>query len=128
MLKPSKTTLVYLALIGVGIGIGYVGPRVPGWLKPAYTSGNFSSYYPDAQTRVILYSTSWCGYCTRTRAYMKARGQPFVEMDIEKSQQARQQHRELGGGGVPVVLIGGRLIRGYVPRSFDAALAAIDKK
>ncbi|WP_377702585.1 glutaredoxin family protein [Pseudoduganella sp. UC29_71] len=125
MKRIFGSTFLYAAIIISGIGIGYALPRIPGWLKPGHVAGNYSAYYPDEKTRVILYSTSWCGYCAKTRAYLAAHNIRYDERDIEKSPAAARQFAELGGGGVPVVLIGGRKIRGHVPAEFDAALKQV---
>lgn len=62
---------------------------------------------------VRLYSTHWCGYCEKTRVLFRQLGVPYTEHDIERSAAARAEHQALGGGGVPVVTIGDRVIRGY---------------
>jgi glutaredoxin len=71
---------------------------------------------------VVLYATSWCGYCERTRKFLRAREVPFVEHDIERSETARQAYEALGGQGVPLLLIRGKVVRGYSPDAFLAAL------
>src|SRR5512137_448090 len=32
---------------------------------------------------VILYTTSWCPYCSKARDYLRSRGIDFIEYDIE---------------------------------------------
>lgn len=46
-------------------------------------------------------------------------------MDIEKSPVAKQQYEQLGGGSIPKVLIGDRMIVGFIPSAFDAALEKV---
>jgi glutaredoxin len=125
MKRIFRSTLFYAAIIISGAGIGYALPRIPGWLKPGHVAGNYGAYYPDQKTRVVLYSTSWCGYCAKTRAYFADNNIRYDEQDIEKSPAAARQFAELGGGGVPMVLIGDRKIRGYTPAEFDAALKKV---
>lgn len=67
------------------------------------------------EEKVILYATEWCGYCKKTRELMGKHDIPFYEYDIEKSVEGRQQFDELGGKGVPVLLIDGQVIKGYKP-------------
>lgn len=112
----------YLLILAAGLGIGYAVPRVTTWLTPAYETGNYRAYFPNEQTKVVMYGTSWCGYCAKTRAYLAERKIPFVELDIEKNTLAAKQHLELGGGGVPKILIGDRKIQGFMPEVIDAAL------
>jgi glutaredoxin len=65
------------------------------------------------QPEVILYATSWCGYCKQTRAFLDEQNISYTEYDIETSDEGRKQHAALGGGGVPVLQIGESVIHGY---------------
>lgn len=65
--------------------------------------------------KAILYATDWCGYCKKTRALLKEKNIEYVEYDIEKSEEGAEQHKRLGGRGVPVLLINGEVIHGYNP-------------
>lgn len=79
-------------------------------------------YDPEVSGEVTLYSTAWCGYCTRTRDYLRRNDVPFTEHDIEKSDEAMQQIMQLQAFGVPVVIVGDTVIRGYRPRALARAL------
>ncbi len=65
--------------------------------------------------KAVLYATDWCGYCKKTRALLEENNIEYVEFNIEKSAEAAEQHKRLGGRGVPVLLINGEVIRGYNP-------------
>ena len=80
--------------------------------------------YDVASGEVTLYSTAWCGYCTRTRRYLTRNAIPFQELDIEKSEQARRAFDALGGRGVPVVTVGSRVLHGYDPIALRRTLEA----
>ena len=67
----------------------------------------------DHDGRVILYATSWCGYCAKARELLKANNIDYYEYDIEKSEDGNRQYKALGGRGVPVLLIKGQVIKGY---------------
>ncbi|HMN45399.1 MAG TPA: glutaredoxin family protein [Povalibacter sp.] len=71
---------------------------------------------------VILYATSWCGYCRKTRELFDEQGVAYVEYDIEKSDEGRARYDELGGNGVPVIDVRGTIIHGY---DEDGILAAL---
>ena len=122
MQKKIKTIAMYGLILAAGLGSGYGLSLLPGLFKPTYTEGNYAAYFPNAQAKVVLYGTDWCGYCAKTRAYFKENKIEFVDLDIEKSPAAKKAHAELGGGGVPVVLIGNRKITGYDTGAFQAAL------
>ncbi len=76
------------------------------------------------QPRVVMYSTSWCPYCEKARAMFRARGIEYTEFDIEQSTQARAAHRELGGRGVPLILVGFEALRGFNEQRVLAAIEA----
>jgi len=65
--------------------------------------------------QVILYATSWCAYCKKTRKLLEENYIPYYEYNIETSQEGRKQYDKLGGRGVPVLLIGGVVVNGYRP-------------
>jgi glutaredoxin len=84
------------------------------YVKPAWLNG---APPPDAdrygQPEVVLYATSWCGYCKAAREFFAANGIEYTELDIERSSAAQQGHRELGGGGVPLIVVGDTVIHGF---------------
>jgi len=121
-----KRVSVYALILGVGLAVGHLIPRLPMLLKPSYQLGDFADHLPDPHTRVVVYGTANCSFCRSTRAYLMKRGIKFADLDVEISAAAAASHAQLGGGGVPVVVIGRRLIRGYQPEAFDAALANIE--
>jgi len=72
---------------------------------------------------VVLYATSWCGYCAQARAYFAKKGVPYIEHDVEKSAAANAEFKRLGGRGVPLIVHGANVMRGFREQSFDALLA-----
>ena len=68
---------------------------------------------PREQPKVILYATQWCGYCAAAREFFAANGVRYDERDIEQSSAYADEHRRLGGNGVPLILIGEDRIDGY---------------
>lgn len=78
--------------------------------------------------RVIIYGASWCGPCHQAAAYLKQRGVPFVEHDIEKdSSAAREMQGKLAkagvrGGSIPVLDVRGHILVGFDARAVDQAL------
>jgi glutaredoxin len=65
------------------------------------------------QPDVLLYATEWCGYCAATRSFFAAQGIRYTELDIEKSSVGRDGYRQLGGRGVPLIVIGEDVVHGY---------------
>lgn len=74
--------------------------------------------------QVILYSTSWCPYCTKAANHLRKRGVAFVTKDVGKSRDNLKEMLSKSGGarGVPVVDVYGKVIRGYSPQAMDQAL------
>lgn len=65
--------------------------------------------------KVILYATDWCGYCEQTRSLLRENNIDYFEYNIEKSVEGNQQHKRLGGKGIPVLYTNGDVVKGYNP-------------
>jgi len=80
---------------------------------------NYFNPPPDYATahegKVVLYATSWCGYCTKARKLFKENDIEYFEYDVEKSDEGREQFKRLGGKGVPLILIDGEVLKGFDP-------------
>ncbi len=72
---------------------------------------------------VTMYSTSWCGYCSKARRWFRDRGWPFTEKNIEQDQAAAAEYRQVAGrgGGVPVIVVNGQVLRGFDPQQLEQA-------
>jgi glutaredoxin len=66
-----------------------------------------------AQPQVVMYATSWCPYCAKTRAFFKHHAIEYTEYDIERDPEANARYRRLGGDGVPLILVGEVTVRGF---------------
>ena len=69
---------------------------------------------------VTMLSTTWCGYCKKARIYFRSKGIAFTDIDVEKSDDGRRRYEELGGSGVPIILVGSKLMQGFSEEAFDA--------
>jgi glutaredoxin len=76
---------------------------------------------PRAHT-VTMYSASWCVHCKRARNYFNTNGIRFNEVDVEATEATRQEFADLGGGGVPLILVGDRGMRGFDEHNIRALL------
>lgn len=78
---------------------------------------------PDySSDQVVLYATAWCGYCKKARELLAENNVPYYEYDIEKSKEGKEQHRKLGGKGIPLLVINGDVIKGYNPNKIMQSL------
>lgn len=71
---------------------------------------------------VVMYTTSWCGYCAKARELLNSQRVPFVELDIERSAEANAEMKSLGGHGVPVIVVKGEVIKGFDQRRLQALI------
>ncbi len=86
---------------------------------------------PKAGDEIILYSTSWCGVCKQAARWLRNKGLPFVEKDIEKERGAREEmvQKATAAGvpksrlnGVPIIYVNGKVLTGFDPRAIENLL------
>jgi glutaredoxin-like YruB-family protein len=68
---------------------------------------------------IEMYATEWCGYCAAAENYMKSKNYSYVKYDIEKDSAAKQRHKDLGGRGVPLIIIGPNKMSGFSPKTLE---------
>ena len=74
----------------------------------------------NADGKVVLYRTAWCGYCKKAAAYMRQKSIPFLERDIEANAVYKAEYAKLGGNGsVPFIVFGQKTIYGFSESTFD---------
>ena len=77
-------------------------------------------------SEVVVYGTTWCGYCKQAQQYLRSKNIPFRYRDIEKDPGAREelaikaQRQGVKPTGVPVVDVKGKLLLGWNPQRFNA--------
>lgn len=82
----------------------------------ARTASLPASRRPVASAGVVVYTTSWCGWCRKTLAWLDERGVDYENRDIERSDSWRDELVEKTGSvSIPVVEIDGQIVRGYDP-------------
>lgn len=70
--------------------------------------------------RITMYSTDWCPHCKNARSYFNSKGIRFTEYNVETSETGRKEYEALGGGGVPVIVVGSKVMRGFSRESFES--------
>jgi len=85
----------------------------------SYESVSYVSTKVDIGKKVVMYSTSWCGYCKKARKYFNRKKIPYTEYDIEKNARAKSQYKKLGAKGVPVILVGKKRMNGFSEAGFE---------
>ncbi|KPJ94953.1 MAG: hypothetical protein AMJ53_04020 [Gammaproteobacteria bacterium SG8_11] len=69
--------------------------------------------------KIVMYSTSWCGYCRKARNYFKANKIAFEEYDVETTDRGKRDYQNLGTGGVPIILMGNKRMNGFSVSKFE---------
>jgi glutaredoxin len=73
---------------------------------------------------VVVYTTTWCGWCRKTLAFLDERGVRYVNKDIEANDWHREELIEkTGRTSIPVVEIDGEIIRGFNAARMEQLLA-----
>lgn len=63
---------------------------------------------------VTIYTTTSCGYCKATKAFLHKHTVPFTEIDVGADREKAREMIEVSGQmGVPVVIIGEQIVIGY---------------
>ena len=72
----------------------------------------------DSRCDIVMFSTTSCPYCAKTRALFNSLNVEWCEKDINKSASDAAIFSKIGGRGVPVTVIGDTTIHGYNPDAF----------
>jgi glutaredoxin 3 len=66
-------------------------------------------------TRIILYTTPYCGYCRAAKHLLTKKGVTFTEIDVSEDRGLRQEmiDRAFGRRTVPQIFIDGTHVGGY---------------
>jgi glutaredoxin 3 len=73
--------------------------------------------------KVEMYTTMWCGYCSRARGLLQRKGVDFQDIDVEADGAKRDEMMQRAGGrtSVPQIFIDGVHVGG------SDELAALDR-
>ena len=64
--------------------------------------------------QVVIYTTSYCPYCTGAKALLRSKNVSFEEIDVARDEKLREEMERLSGGyTVPQIFIDGKPIGGY---------------
>lgn len=92
---------------------------------PAFAAGDaMANEVRKPAVEIVMYSTRTCGYCAQARAWFSEHDLKWDERDIEASAQSRDEWRNYGGVGTPLILINGKPFNGFVPARLEQELAS----
>ena len=87
-----------------------------------------TSKHAASASVVIIYGAEWCSACHEAARYLRSKGIPYVEKDVEKDPDAaREMQQKLAKnrqreGSIPVIDVRGKVMVGFNPAEIDAAL------
>ncbi|HEY3897762.1 MAG TPA: glutaredoxin family protein [Chthoniobacter sp.] len=76
----------------------------------------------SAVPKVVMYTTSHCPACQAAKQYLAQKGVSYQEIDVETSREGAKAFQQLGGHGVPLILVGNKRLEGFSRQTLDAAL------
>lgn len=111
--------------------LGKVGPRSPAPIgsgepqapPPPKTAA------PASGLVVIIYGAEWCKPCHQAADYLRSKGIPVIQKDVDESREAAAEMQEKlakagrRGGSIPVIDVRGQILVGYSRSELDRAIA-----
>jgi glutaredoxin 3 len=80
-------------------------------------------------TKIKVYSTSTCPYCTLAKDFLRKKGVEFDDINVGLDRAAAAEMiKKTGHMGVPQIEINGKMIVGFDKTAIEKELAAIQKK
>lgn len=82
----------------------------------------------DLGVDAIVYGADWCKPCHLAEDYLKKKGARVVKKDIEEDPAAATEMRQklkgagLGGSSIPILDVGGTILKGFSEGAIDSAL------
>jgi glutaredoxin len=103
--------------------VGFVELDSPPPLSPADSQRTRGAHHAAApKARVVLYFADWCPYCARARKHLDRRGVAYDLRDVDIPAVAQELLAKAGSRSIPVIDIGGRVVRGYNAGRLDELL------
>ncbi len=65
----------------------------------------------QGKPQIVMYSASWCPYCTQLRQQLNESGTPFIEIDADASVDKSRLREALQVRGYPTVYVGYEMVR-----------------
>lgn len=115
-----------------GPTLASAAPPSPSSSAPASSAGaaDGTPSKPAVLAAVIVYGAEWCSACHDAMKYLKRKGIPYVEKDVEKDPDAAREMQEklarngLRSGSIPVIDVRGKVMVGFNAAEIDSALGA----
>jgi glutaredoxin len=126
-----KDALLFIVFVACGYFIYKYEYKATEYYKNPHENNNktaqigWTAQEIDSSCDVILFSTASCPYCKRARAFLKAKEIPYCEKDINRKKANKAAYKNVGGKGVPVLVIGNKVIHGFNSSAISQAVTQI---
>jgi len=129
--RYAKRNGLLVLVVGKQVQYGFQGKRFDELLYDAVGKSvlgrrekNAFKYHfnEDGTAKVVMYGTSWCGYCTKARERLTEIGIEHTEWDVEKDKKANNRYQVLQASGYPLIYVGTRRIGTYDEDKIIASL------
>lgn len=87
----------------------------------------------DLGVDAIVYGADWCKPCHLAEDYLRRKGAKVVKKDIEEDPKAASEMRQklttagMSGSSIPIIDVGGTILRGFSEQAIDSALRRVNK-
>lgn len=107
--------LPLLRVIQLSLILALIGLFVFQWPAIIYYNNPVKRVTAENKGTAVLYVTADCIYCAQIKEIFDDKNFSYVEYDIDKNPKARSDMYELGGKGVPLLLVNEEVIPGFNP-------------
>ena len=73
---------------------------------------------------VVLYYADWCGYCKKAKRWLDERNIGYDLRDVDIPRYGEELAEVSGSKSVPVLSVGGEIVRGFNPDAYERALGS----
>lgn len=129
--RYSKRNGLPVLVVGKQVQYGFQGKRFDELLYDAVGKSALGRrekkvfkhhFNEDGSAKVVMYGTSWCGYCAQARERLIEIGIEHTEWDVEKDKKANNRYGVLQSSGYPLIYVGTRRIGTYDEDKIIASL------
>lgn len=110
----------YVLILFTFVALYLVYGKITHVEEEPYTEAQYlAEYGPKAKkvevkkSSIILLSRPGCGYCTLAKKLLDSKGVEYTQYNVQTSQKGRALYKKYKGTGVPLILNGSKVIRGY---------------
>jgi glutaredoxin len=90
--------------------------------RPAAGADSGGEKTGDADSSVVLYGADWCGACRRAKEFMDENSIAYDERNVDEERWRDEMVAKAGPGGIPVIDVGGQILRGFNPQRLQQLL------